>query len=149
MPVVVTVPWEFTEWYTNVRKFVAIYVGFGQRHKGHARQLRFLTRSLCVQEQHGTLVSLLPEVIPELLERRETDGKKQRAAETKVKEGKYRGGGMELSFFFRPTEPKYHVLVHNNTGGESMEGDGPEPQGRTHGFSTHQDTLYVGCRPDA
>ncbi len=31
LPVVITVPWEFTEWYTNVRKFVFCCVFSGVR----------------------------------------------------------------------------------------------------------------------
>jgi hypothetical protein len=61
-------------------------------------------------ERHATLVSLLPEVLGDLLKEREADKKKGQDA-VRVKEDVFRGALMELRCFFRNTQPLYHVLV--------------------------------------
>ena len=60
-------------------------------------------------ERHSTLVSLLPEVLPDLLKEREVEKKK--GDTVRVKEDVFRGAHMELRCFFRSTQPLYHVLV--------------------------------------
>ena len=61
-------------------------------------------------ERHATLVSLLPEVLGDLLKEREADKKKGQDA-VRLKEDVFRGAHMELRCFFRNTQPLYHVLV--------------------------------------
>lgn len=89
-------------------------------------------RSL-LQERHKILVSLLPEIVPELIAERKSD-KKQ--AQTRIKEGVYRGGGLELGCYWRPTDPRYHVIVPGRAQGDESDG-----------FCSLPDTLYVSCRP--
>jgi len=84
------------------------------------------------------VVAMLPQAIPELLAERQGSSKK--LAQTKLKEGVYRGGGMQLTFTFRPTEPKYHVLSPNPA---EVTGQHAGAQG----FSSYHETLFVSVRP--
>jgi hypothetical protein len=65
-------------------------------------------------ERHSSLVSLLPEILGDLLQEREADKKKGDAV--RVKEDVFRGAHMELRCFFRNTQPLYHVLVPGGAG---------------------------------
>eukprot|EP00960_Hanusia_phi_P064598 765838-Hanusia_phi.AAC.8 len=60
------------------------------------------------EERHRTIVSLIPEVLEQILPNTNFDKKKLDA--TRVKEDVFRGVGMELRCFFRSTLPTYHVL---------------------------------------
>ena len=92
------------------------------------------------QERHSTLVSLLAEVVGDLLkEARDLDRKKGDLV--RVKEDVFRGAQMELRCFVRNTQPLYHVLV------PSVPAQGGLQISSADTTSAH--TLYVTASPHA
>lgn len=61
------------------------------------------------EQRHAELVSLIPEILGDLL--KELADKKKVGDAVRVKEDVFRGANMELRCFFRSTQPLYHVLV--------------------------------------
>jgi len=61
--------------------------------------------------RHTELVSLLPEILGDLLKERERQEADKKKDAVRVKEDVFRGAHMELRCFFRATQPLYHVLV--------------------------------------
>uniref|UniRef100_A0A7S4NUF8 Uncharacterized protein n=1 Tax=Guillardia theta TaxID=55529 RepID=A0A7S4NUF8_GUITH len=84
------------------------------------------------EERHRVFISLVPEVLEQILPNANLDKKKLDA--TRVKEDVFRGVGMELRCFFRSTLPTYHLLS-------------TDEQGEPHASSTSAWTLHVTVQP--
>ena len=91
-------------------------------------------------ERHSSLVSLLPEIVGDLLAEHKAAAEKKKGDAVRVKEDVFRGANMELRCFFRSTQPQYHVLV-------PAAGAGLESSQLQSADTAHPHTLHITASP--
>ncbi|EKX47742.1 hypothetical protein GUITHDRAFT_106294 [Guillardia theta CCMP2712] len=105
LPVVVYVPEVHSKWYDEVEILPFLTCFFSRCIFWFSFACSALRSD---QERHRVFISLVPEVLEQILPNANLDKKKLDA--TRVKEDVFRGVGMELRCFFRSTLPTYHLL---------------------------------------